>query len=147
MLIKDRVDRWETIEPRYPVEFQLDLDPNQPIVDTNPIWLGRVLDVLIENAVEATRESEKKLIQITIQANGKGVTFTIKDTGKGIDKELLPALLRKSLALPGGRGRGLYIARLAIEMYGGTVEVADTTTTGTTIRIWLPLSGGARGND
>jgi signal transduction histidine kinase len=55
MLIKERVHRWETIESRYPVEFQVDPDPNQPIIDTNPIWLGRVLDVLIENAVGSIR--------------------------------------------------------------------------------------------
>lgn len=146
LLINERMEHWETIGLRESVKFQIDLDSHQLIVDVNPVWLGRVLDVVIENAVEATRESESKLIRITTQVDEKGVTLAVKDTGKGIAKGLLPELLRKPLALSEGRGRGLYMARLAVELYHGTIEVAATTPTGTSMKIWLPLSRGAARN-
>jgi two-component system, OmpR family, sensor kinase len=139
-LIKERVVQWETRGPDCPLIFQIDLDSSQPIVQTNIAWLEHILDILIENAVEATSESESKCIRITTLADEKWVTIAVKDTGKGIDQKLFPDLFRRPLTSQPGRGRGLYIARLTTRIYGGTVEVASTGPTGTTMQILLPLS-------
>lgn len=142
-LIKKRVKSWELRGTCCPVTFQVTLEPSQPVVDTNSIWLERLLNILIENAVEATNKSQNKFIQISTLVDRQGVTMVVNDTGEGIDMELLPRLLQQPLTLPVGRGRGLYIARLIVEIYGGTIAVASTAPTGTTIEIWLPLSKGA----
>ena len=41
-LIKEGVKSWELRGARCPVTFQVTLDPSQPVVDTNSIWLERL---------------------------------------------------------------------------------------------------------
>jgi C4-dicarboxylate-specific signal transduction histidine kinase len=138
-LIEDRIRKCETRQEGSPYVVEADLDPTLPFVNANPVWLGRILDILMENAVEATKDSNNRLIQIRTLIDSGGVTITVRDNGRGFDSKLLTEILAKPLALPDGRGRGLYIARLAAEIYGGTVSVAETTSTGTTMTAWLPL--------
>lgn len=143
-LIQNLVEWLKSLEFYHTVAFELNLDPSQPLVTANPAWLRRVFEILIENAVEAMGGLEAKQIEIGTQTEGTGVTVAVKDRGKGIDKELLPKLLQGSPSpRPDGKGRGLYIARLAVELYGGKIEI-NTAPTGTIIAIWLPLSDMSR---
>jgi len=147
-LIQELVEWLGSLEFYRNVVFHVDLDPNQPTVTANSAWLRRTLEILIENAVEAMSKSSNPQITVSTRVKEAGVTIAVEDGGKGIERELLSRILQSPPILqPGGKGRGLYIARLTVELYDGVMEI-DTAPTGTTVTIWLPLVGEvARSNE
>ena len=60
------------------------------------------------------------------------VLIKIKDDGKGIDDEEKDRIFYRSFSKDHskGRGLGLYLARLAIERYGGSIFIEDNTPSG-----------------
>jgi len=138
-LIQELVEWLSTLEFFQHVSFEVDLEPSQPVVTANSAWLRRTLEILIENAVEAISESVNKTISLITLTDGTDVSVAVRDQGKVIDREVLSEILKKPPILrPGGKGRGLYIARLTVELYGGRIEV-NSSSAGTTITLWLPL--------
>jgi signal transduction histidine kinase len=139
-LVTERVEKLQQMEAYQTVIFQLDLEPSTLVVRANSTWLRRLLDILIDNAVDATRERAKKQIRISTGLSERGVRIAVSDTGGGIAGQFVPSLFAKPLVLQtGGRGRGMYIARLLVEIYGGQIEVEHTGPTGTTMVVWVPL--------
>lgn len=147
-LVQELVEWLGSLEFYRNVVFHVDLDPNQPAVTANSAWLRRTLEILIENAAEAMSKSPNPQITVSTRVDGAGVTIAVEDKGEGIEREPLSAILRSPPILqPGGKGRGLYIARLAVELYDGAMEI-DTSPTGTSVTTWLPLVGEvARSNE
>jgi len=140
-LITTRIGNLSQRVPYDAIAFQISVDPKEPPVRANPRWLYRMLDILIDNAVEAMSNSAKKEINIETVVIDQGVRLTITDTGTGINKHVLQNLFQKPQTLRSeNRGRGLYIVQLITDIYGGNIKVYDTNPSGTTIVIWLPLN-------
>lgn len=133
--------RIERMQKRFSeVQFLMDLAPSESTVRANPVWLRHILDILIDNAVTAMSKSPIKKIRISTRAVGHGVSIQVTDTGRGIDSVLIPSLFQQpSILMEGRKGRGLYIAKLIADMYGGKIDLQCTDATGTTMVIWLPL--------
>jgi len=139
-LVKERVEQLQQDAIHNTVDFHMDLDPGSTVVRANSIWLRRLLDILIDNSTRAMSKSTKKRITISTLASEREVSLSIKDTGKGIDEDVLSNLFQRPLTLgPGGKGRGLHIARLLTEIYGGKIRLSDTGPTGTTFVLSFPL--------
>lgn len=139
-LIDKRVDDLKRRKPYDTIVFKLDLDSSEPVVKVNHIWLRRLLDILIDNAVDAMRESTNRQISISTIVSERRVRIIVEDTGTGIDHQLVPRLFEKpSVLQPGGKGRGIYVARLLVDIYNGRIELDKTDQTGTSIVVWLPL--------
>ena len=121
------------------ISFEKDLDMDNCTVKASREWLGRLVDILVENSADAMVQAPVRRVVISTVAEADGVTLTVQDTGKGIDEQALPHLFERPSALDAsGRGRGLYIAYLLAEIYGGCIEVAHTGPEGTAIAVWLP---------
>jgi len=82
---------------------------------------------------------------IRVGEDGDRVTVSIEDSGPGIPDELKPALFgrfRKGRTTKSGKGLGLYISRMIIEGYGGTIWAGDRVEgepgKGAAIRFTLP---------
>lgn len=139
-VIRKRVWEFQQMEGYEAVTFQVDFDPNEPVVRANPVWLRRILDILTDNGMAAMVESTERQIRIGTAVSERGVDIAVSDRGNGINAELLTHLFEKpSIIQPGGRGRGMYIAKIVLDMYGGGIQVDNTGPTGTTIVVWLPL--------
>jgi signal transduction histidine kinase len=139
LLIQELIERLQKRDFFHQMTFEVDLDPKQPFVSANPVWLRRVIEILIDNAVEAMDELAIKKIDVSTHINQAEVTIAVRDRGKGIERNILSGIFQTPLTpRPGGKGRGLYIAQLAVELYGGKIEI-DTTSKGTTIFIQLPV--------
>lgn len=123
-------------------KIEIDLDPGQPVVTANPVWLERIFDILVDNAMEAMADLEFKLIQISTRMDRSGVIISIKDTGKGFDEQIAAILFQRPWKISGTRGRGLHIVQLGVELYGGWVKITDTSDAGTTIELQFPISDG-----
>jgi two-component system sensor kinase FixL len=76
----------------------------------------------MRNAMEAMRESSRRLLLVrTLTENGR-VVVEVSDTGPGIPAEIEERLFQPFVTTkPGGMGIGLSIAKRIIEAHGGEI--------------------------
>ena len=93
---------------------------------------------LIDNALEAVANCEKKQVEVKIQY-GDTLIITVQDTGKGIQEEEIGALFTKGYSTKGdNRGYGLYLVTESIQRINGEIHVYSLVGKGTTITIEIP---------
>lgn len=109
-------------------------------VAIDPDRLKSALSHLLQNAIEASRQSDR--VVVSSRRLGAQLLIDITDTGPGMDD----AFIRDELFLPfrstksGGYGIGAFQTRELIRMAGGDLEVISEKGFGTTMRIILPLA-------
>ena len=101
----------------------------------------RVFNNLIKNAIQATPDSRKTELLISITRTEKQVQIDVADNGIGISKEkknkiFTPYFTTKST----GTGLGLAMVRQIVENHHGTIDFDSEENVGTTFTIMLPLS-------
>ncbi len=124
-------------------EMILELPENLPRVLAEPDQIRQVFINLLLNALHALRDS-KRHRRITIQSKPdparSQVRILFSDTGSGIPPEVSsrifdPLFTTKS---PGeGTGIGLALCRRILDAHGGTIELRETSSFGTTFQITL----------
>ncbi|MEW5724645.1 MAG: PAS domain-containing sensor histidine kinase, partial [Thermodesulfobacteriota bacterium] len=101
--------------------------------------LGRVLDNLVKNALEATRPGEN----VTLGGGLKegGVEFWVHNPG-AVPREVELQIFQRSFTTKGaGRGLGTYSVKLLTDRYlGGKVSFTTSPQEGTVFRVWQPLN-------
>ena len=109
----------------------------------------KVVAELADNAFEFSAPGT--LVQITVAGAEAGTVITLADCGCGIPERTLSTLLTPGPAgdLAGKiyRGSGLAVCRAVLERLGGTLEIASTQGTGTTVTVRLPLFSGHTGKE
>jgi two-component system sensor histidine kinase TctE len=110
---------------------QIELEaPASPVVArAHPIWLGEVINNLLDNAQRYG--GERILLQVSALPEG-GALVVVEDNGEGVTPEQLPRLFepfwrgdRADLRNDGGTGLGLAIAREIVERLGGSLVAAS----------------------
>lgn len=104
--------------------------PETPVVArAHPIWLGEVVNNLLDNAQRYG--GERILLKVEALPEG-GALVVVEDNGAGVKPEQLPRLFepfwrgeRADLRNDGGTGLGLAIAREIVERLGGTLVAAS----------------------
>jgi signal transduction histidine kinase len=126
------------------VKLQVDLDPELPEINVDPMKLEQALLELIGNALDAMPEGGRLTIEgrpATGPDGQAGIALRVIDSGKGIPAETLREVGKPFFTTRHeGTGLGLATARRFIEQHGGSVELHSEVGTGTTVRIWLPVS-------
>ncbi len=106
--------------------------------------LSRLFYNLTENAIKYGRPRGR--VSIRTEKKGSFAIIHIKDTGYGIpkdhQKDIFQAFYR--LASPESRrekgvGLGLALARQICRLHGGRIEVEESTPSGTTMAVFLPI--------
>ncbi|EJS64799.1 hypothetical protein ICY_04082 [Bacillus cereus BAG2X1-3] len=93
---------------------------------------------LIDNALEAVMNCEKKQVEIGIQY-GDTLTITVQDTGNGIKEDEIDTLFTKGYSTKGdNRGYGLYLVKESIQRINGGIHISSLLGEGTTITIEIP---------
>lgn len=133
-----------------------DIDPTVP----SKLWgdrvrLGRLLSVLLNNAVKFTERGEISLhVGLSPKATGdteaqpplgsRWIRFTVTDTGIGMDQADVDRLFQPFVQADGshrrkygGVGLGLALAKQLVELMGGTIEFESELGRGS--RFWLDL--------
>jgi two-component system sensor kinase FixL len=108
------------------VRITLQLAPDLPLIDADPIQIQQVLLNLVRNAVQAlesTSSSDREIVISTgLNADGD-VEVRVQDTGPGVPVEMLERLfLPFATTKADGTGLGLAISRGIIEAHKGTLE-------------------------
>ncbi len=115
-------------------------DSYMPEIDDESIIheLITIVGNLIDNALEAVTNCEKKQVELEIQY-GDTLIITVQDTGKGIQEEEIGALFTKGYSTKGdNRGYGLYLVKESIQRINGEIHMHSLVGKGTTITIEIP---------
>ena len=137
----------ELIETRFSGQsVALELPEEEIGISADAPRLRLLLKNLLENALHHTPEQTPSP-RLSLISEGDRVTIQVRDFGVGIEERHLPHLMEPFYRVDparqretGGYGLGLYLCRVIAEAHGGTLAIASTPGTGTTITITLPVS-------
>lgn len=131
---------------------QLQLHLNLP---DEPVWIcsdqrkiHRILLNLMGNAVKFTEQGEIsiQLSTLAMEAPDMLLKIDLQDTGAGIPEKYLPEIFEKFYrvhpswkGIYQGQGLGLHIVKKYIDELQGTITVASTLGSGTSISLILPV--------
>ncbi|MFY9822190.1 MAG: GAF domain-containing protein [Thermoanaerobaculia bacterium] len=129
------------------LEIQCDLD-DAVRVRANVHWLNRIIDILLNNAVDATEGTPSREIIIGSRQRESRAEIYVSDNGAGVPKELRARLFREPIEKPKGSkglGVGLVLAQAIAQIYGGIIYWEDGEPVGTTMVVSLPVERPAPG--
>lgn len=149
-------DELNTRKPRFSsaLDLNIQLNPHESlIVPAHHIDLTKLLDILLENAVEASSKSQAIQIQLCKRRfsdisppveqtlYGEVAVLSVLDHGCGIDPDLLPNIFDPYVSThrAKNRGLGLTTAYVITLRSGGSIRVESTVNVGTQIFVYLPL--------
>jgi signal transduction histidine kinase len=118
-------------------------DVGQLRVRAHPRLLCRLLHVLYENAIQASRPAVPRIVTRGRTA-GDRVILRVSDDGPGIPEEIRGSLFDALVSRrPGGTGLGLALARRIADAHGATLRLARGEDTGATFEITFGGQDGA----
>lgn len=142
-LIGERAKQLWQNEPYKTARLKIDLQlSGAATVKISREWLRRAFDILVDNAVDAVTQRDRREVVIGTQAANAGVEIFIADTGPGLSPQVQEKIGLEVIEKPEdarGLGMGLLMAQTIVQTYGGQLQVGSTGPTGTVMIIWLPL--------
>ncbi len=160
-LIKNIMKRNEPLCKGTGIKVDYDLRENLPLVSIDEEGITNVLNIIIENSIEAISPSPLSspikgeeirkggILKIRTSLAQKMeeqlvkefVRIEISDTGKGIPEKYLNKVFDPYFTYdkPVGTGLGLTLAKKIVESHKGFIEIASKEGTSTAISIYLPL--------
>ncbi len=104
-----------------------------------PAWeMCRVLSNLIDNAMDALKETENPCLWISLNEDVKSYSFEVKNNGPAIPEKNLHSIFDAGFSGKGeGRGMGLFIARETMRGVKGDLNV-ESTNEATAFQGWVP---------
>jgi PAS domain S-box-containing protein len=125
------------------VSITLDLASQGHKVRANGVQIEQVLLNLIRNSLEAihsARISDGHLLLKTRVRNDDSIVVTVTDNGPGIDADMCKRLFEPfQTSKESGMGMGLSISRSIIRAHKGKILLSETSSSGTTFCIELPV--------
>ncbi len=130
VLLKPKMDNYGIICTRR-------ILPEELMITADPDLLDQVLINLLINAIDAVKDTEQPMIEVTASLNaGDRVTIDIADNGHGIkpdiiDKIFMPFFTSKKH----GSGIGLSLSRQIMHLHKGSINVKSKPEEGTIFRL------------
>jgi PAS domain S-box-containing protein len=147
LINKDLIRAWsrrfdgKSFDPPLHFKTLCQLD-NSATTRANVFWLQRVLDILVNNAVEATKAVPEREITLGSRQRDQRAEIYVKDNGSGVPNEIMGKLFREPVEKPKGEkglGMGLLVAHAIVQSYGGAIYVEERSLQGATMVVALPL--------
>ena len=111
------------------------------VVETDPVLLGRVLQNMIKNAVEASTPGEE--VRISLGQEGEGFVLAVHNSAFISPEDQLQVFQRSFSTKGRGRGLGTYSMRMLTEGYlRGRIGFSSTKAGGTSFWVILPAAAG-----
>ena len=128
------------------IDVDLDLCPDELVVQGNPIQLEQVFINLLTNARDALDEvpEEQKKIRIVSSLERDRIRIVFEDTGPGIADDVAkrvfdPFFTTKDVGT--GTGLGLSITYSIVKEHGGEIALSKTPGGGATFTVEMPVLG------
>lgn len=126
------------------VTLALDLEPDLPLLQGDPVALHLALLNLLTNALEAIPPVQEGRIDVcSVQvAERNELAISITDNGVGIPVEAVPRIFEIFYSSKGSRGTGfgLAVTYKIIEEHQGRIELETEVGCGSTFTVYLPLT-------
>ena len=125
---------------RPPIALTLELDPSRELIRADGEQLGRAVQNLLLNAIDAMPQGGQLLLRT--ERNGASFRLDVKDTGEGLTEEERQRLFTPYYTTKQhGTGLGLAIVQSVVADHLGKVWVESVRGQGTTFHIELPAGG------
>ncbi|HEX6254257.1 MAG TPA: HAMP domain-containing sensor histidine kinase [Euzebyales bacterium] len=134
---RDAVDHLARVAIDEEVQLRVDAVP-VPVIDVDRARIHQVVSNLVGNAIGATPPGGD--VTVVVREGAGGVVLDVRDTGVGIPTDQVDLVFERFHKGAGssGTGLGLTISRDLVAAHGGTLDIAETSPAGTTMRITLP---------
>lgn len=146
-LVQDVVNKFALKARERDVHLIMDCQPHLPFAYGDIGLIQRVLDNLIENALQHTQR--KGQVQVSLNAAGRHISVEVSDTGSGIPQEELPYIFERFYRLDKSRktsaqhaGLGLAIAKRIMELHESRIWAQSQPDRGTTFGFQVSLVAG-----
>ncbi len=123
--------------------FELNIEPNLPVLEVDRELLQMALRQLVDNAVKYSPPGSP--IRIAARRNGSQVLFSVEDKGAGIPEGERFKIFDRFYRSPAGRqnvtgaGLGLSIAKDIVQAHGGEVWAEAAPEGGSVFSMSIPL--------
>ncbi|GEM_PF-525348 len=145
--------RWRDISQREGVSIQIqhELEPQLPVLLSDPSEFREVLINLVFNAVDALPQggtisfTTRSIMVPVSEKNGaseRRVQVEVKDNGTGMDEKIRQRCLEpffSTKSLHGGTGLGLAMVYGMVQRHEGHIEIDSSPGRGTCIRLTFPM--------
>ncbi len=128
------------------IELTLSVQPDIPLVTTDPGRLQQIIYNFLSNAVKFTPVKGAVKISAKLDDDGQTVRVTVADTGPGISEKDQQYIFEKFRQIDGsvtrqhsGTGLGLAISRELAALLGGRIELQSTVGKGAAFSLVLPV--------
>jgi PAS domain S-box-containing protein len=145
-LLDVRLSAWQQRVPERAGDFRRRAAATLPKAMVDPIWLGKALDELIDNAVKYTPPGTTISLTATVAPSGGRLRVSVKDSGPGIsaaDQERMFTSFEQvdgsATRRVGGLGLGLSFVRRLAEEAGFPLSVVSHPGRGSEFSLDLPL--------
>ncbi len=109
------------------------------MIKMDKVYLNRIITNLVKNALQATEDESKALINVDVEQVNKRINIHVEDNGNGIPMEMQSRIFEPNFTSKNtGMGLGLTMVRKMIEEYQGTITFKSEEGKGTTFYISLP---------
>lgn len=138
-LIEEIIEQFYAIETSTSIQVELDVLPSNLNCNSDESHLKQIFLNLLSNSAAAGAT----VIKFTARSTESKLTIDISDNGKGIPSDEVPYIFERYYRGSSrrkkkqGLGLGLPICRLLAQVNGGTIELLQTSSTGTTLRLSL----------
>jgi signal transduction histidine kinase len=123
------------------VKIDFEFNPNilSPLL-CDPNHLRRMVANLVQNAIEASPRSS--VVRVGVRHEFGHVLIEVADEGNGIASEVLSRLFERGATFgkANGSGEGLAFVKSRAESFGGSIDVVETSSSGTVFQLRLPLA-------
>ena len=122
--------------------LQLNIQPDLPLIEIDPVLIETVLNNLIENAIKYAPADTPVTLSMRIQDSW--LAIEVSDQGKGFDGGMLTSAFdlfergHKESRIP-GFGIGLFICKIIVEAHGGSIGARNKQPIGAVVEVRLPL--------
>ncbi|MDR1368351.1 MAG: PAS domain-containing protein [Candidatus Accumulibacter sp.] len=135
-----------TVEPlcrEKGVAFSFHAPADRTIITGSRKALGGALLNLLENALQACEENDKRAGEVSLSAriDRRRVKIIVNDTGIGVSAQIKARIFEPFFTTRNqGTGLGLAIALGVVRAHAGTIDVHSTPGKGTRFVVWLPCA-------
>ena len=126
------------------ITIDVDLAPDLPHFNVDPLRLKQILINLVSNAIKFNVENGQVKIEGLINGAG-GLVLIVFDTGIGMEQNAMPQALEPFGQISDittrpheGSGLGLNLSRSLMELHGGRLELESTPAGGTSVTCIFP---------
>lgn len=148
-LISEHVKYLPASPPFDSVEIGLELEEppdGKLMVKVHKPWVGRVMEMLLKNSIQAMNEAgcvERRIkIGTRLSPDKQNAEIIIQDTGPGVPEEMKPLLFFEKIEKANrnsGQGIGLMVVKLICDFHGAEVQLVNDAEPGAKFLISFPL--------